>query len=121
MQEIVEKIEGGRGTYEGDKTPVQTFTERRGKTRDDTNETLKTVSKGEIVKEHRFVNHSKEYAKDSVHVNTAENRHGFLRAWLIKFRGVSKHYLRNYISLFELLFNSKEISIHHSVPDGLGG
>ena len=60
------------------------------------------------MKEHRFVNHSKEYAKDGVHVNTAENRHGFLRAWLRKFRGVSKHYLRNYISFFELLFNSKE-------------
>jgi len=29
----------------------------------------------EIVKEHRFANHSKEYAKDGVHVNTAENRH----------------------------------------------
>ena len=59
------------------------------------------------MKEHRFANHSKEYAKDGVHVNTAENRHGFLRAWLIKFRGVS-NYLRNYISFFELLFNSKK-------------
>ena len=42
-----------------------------------------------------------------------------LRAWLRKFGGVSN--LRNYISFFELLFNSKEISIHHSVLDGLGG
>jgi len=94
----------GRGTYEGDKSPVQTFTERRGKTRffvkrklsrDDTKKTLKTVAEGEIrvntdeysiyegideleiVKEHRFVNHSKEYAKDGVHVNTAENRHAW--------------------------------------------
>jgi len=138
----------GRGTYEGDKPPVQAFTERRGKTRffvkrnlsrDDTKKTLKTVSESEIrvntdeysiyesvielenVKEHGFVNHSKEYAKDGVHVNTAENRHGFLRAWLRKFIGVSKHYLRNYISFFELLFNSKKTSIHHSVPDGLRG
>jgi len=48
---------GGRGTYDGDKPPVQTFTERRRKTRffvkrnlsrDDTNETLKTFSEGEI-------------------------------------------------------------------------
>jgi len=46
--------------------------------------------------------------------------HGFLRAWLRKFGGVSKHYLRNYISFFELLFNSKETSIYRSVPDGLG-
>jgi len=46
-----------RGTYEGDKPPVQAFTERRGKTRffvkknlsrDDTKKTLKTVAEGEI-------------------------------------------------------------------------
>jgi len=112
VQEIGEKIEWetilkdlieigeirGRGTYEG-------------------------INELENVKEHRFVNHSEEYAKDDVHVNTAENRHGFLRAWLRKFRGVSKHYQRNYISFFELLFNSKKnwFRIHHSVPDGLGG
>ena len=35
-------------------------------------------------------------------------RHGFLRAWLRKIRGVSKHYLGKYISFFEPLFNSKE-------------
>ena len=83
------------------------FTEKSGKIRffakrnlskDDTKETLKTVSESEIgvdtdeysiyeginelenVKEHRFVNHSEEYANNDVHVN-----------------------------------------IHHSVPDGLGG
>jgi len=61
-------------------------------------------NRGEIVKEHRFVNHSKEYAKDGGHVNTAKQTR--LRAWLIKFRGVSNP--RNYISFFELLFNSKE-------------
>ena len=47
----------GRGTYDGDKPPVQTVTERRGKTRffvkrklsrDNTKNTLKTVSEGEI-------------------------------------------------------------------------
>ena len=43
-------------------------------------------------------------------------RHGFLRAWLRKFRGVSKHYLGKYISSKETWFR-----IHHSVPDGLGG
>jgi len=32
VQEIVEKIERGRGTYEGDKPPVQTF-ERENKRR----------------------------------------------------------------------------------------
>ena len=64
-------------------------------------------NRGEIVKEHGFVNHSKEYAKDGVHVNTAENRHGFLRAWLRKFRGVLKHYLRNYISFFYISYGIK--------------
>ena len=83
----------GGGTYEGDKPPVQTF-KRRGKTgffvkrnpsRADTKKMLKTVSEGEIrvdtdeylyggnrgenVKEHRFVNHSEEYAKGNMHVN----------------------------------------------------
>ncbi|MHC1567547.1 MAG: transposase [Candidatus Syntropharchaeia archaeon] len=66
------------------------FFVKRNLLRDDTKRTLKTVSEGEIrvntdeystyegideleiVKEHRFVNHSKEYAKDDVHVNTAE-------------------------------------------------
>jgi len=47
----------GRGTYDGDKPPVQTFTERRGETgffvkrnlsRADTKKTLKTVAEGEI-------------------------------------------------------------------------
>jgi len=45
----------GRGTYEGNKPPVQTFTERRRKTRffvkrkrDDTKKALKTVAEGEI-------------------------------------------------------------------------
>ncbi len=124
----------GRGTYDEDKPPVQTFTERRGKSRffvrknlskEDTKETLKTVSEGKIRVEtdeysiyegldelenveHRFVNHSEGYVKDGVHVNTAENRHGFLRTWLRKFRGVSKLYLGKYLSFFELLFNAKE-------------
>ena len=79
---------------------MQTFTERRGNKvlcqkepiKRDTKKTLKTVAEGEIrvntdeysiyegideleiVKEHRFVNHSKEYAKDGVHVNTASFR-----------------------------------------------
>lgn len=125
----------GRGTFDKDKPPVMTFTERRGKTRffvkknlskKDTNDTLKDISEGKIVvntdeysiygslselenvKEHRTVNHSECYAKDGVHVNTAENRHGFLRTWLRKFRGVSKHYLGKYVSFFELLFNAAE-------------
>ena len=62
------------------------MTSRMDPSRDDTKKMLKTVSEGEMkvntdeysirgrnrrenVKEHRFVNHLKEYAKDSVHVN----------------------------------------------------
>ena len=32
-------------------------------------------NRGENVKEYRFANHSKEYAKGDVYVNTVENRH----------------------------------------------
>ena len=41
-------------------------------------------------------------------------RHEFLKAWLRNFRGVSKHYLGEYIP-------SNRFRIHHFVPDGLGG
>lgn len=125
----------GRGTYEKDKPPVMTFTERRGKTRffvkknlskEETNNLLKSICEGKVVintdeysiyeglndlenvKEHKSVNHSKEYAKEGVHVNTAENRHGFLRTWLRKFRGISKHNIEKYLLFFELLINTKE-------------
>jgi len=56
-------------------------------------------------------------------VQETGERHGFPRAWLRKFRGVSKHYLDKYTSFFELLLNSKEtwFRIHHFVPDDLGG
>jgi len=43
------------------------------------------------VKEHRVVNHSLgEWAKGEAHVNGCENRNGFLRTFLRKYRGVSK-------------------------------
>ena len=45
----------GRGTYDGDKTPVQTFTEGRGKN--------KVLCQKEPIK------NSEEYAKDDMHVN----------------------------------------------------
>lgn len=111
-----------------------TFTERRGRTRffvkknlskKDTAETLEKISEGkitvntdeysiygdlddlEVVKEHKSVNHSEEYVKDGVHVNTTENRHSFLRSWIRTFRGVSKYYLDKYLAFFELVFNEK--------------
>ena len=40
------------------------------------------------------------------HTNTCENRHSFLRQWLAKFRGVSKHHLQKYLCLLALKPNS---------------
>lgn len=37
--------------------------------------------------------------------NTYENRHSFVRQWLGKFRGVSKHYLQGYLDFLALLLN----------------
>ena len=42
---------------------------------------------------HLAVTHSGTYMIGDAHVNTCENRHSFLRQWLAKFRGVSKHHL----------------------------
>jgi len=39
-------------------------------------------------------------------VNTCENRHSFLRQWLAKFRGVSKHHLQKYLNFLALKLNS---------------
>ena len=63
VQEIGEKIE--EGTILKDLIEIHKI---RGKG------TYEGIDELENVKEHRFVNHSKEYAKDDVHVNTAENR-----------------------------------------------
>ncbi len=68
--------------------------------KEDTNQPLKNISEGEIVvntddysiygdlnklenvKNHKIVNHPKAYTKDGIHVNTAENRNGFLKSRL---------------------------------------
>lgn len=69
---------------------------------------------------HRTVNHSgtpREWARDDdgdgvreVHVNTAEGVWTGLRNFLRVFRGVSKHYLGQYVALFQLRHNFKEVS-----------
>ena len=59
-----------RGTYQ--KT-LKTVSE--GEIKVDTDEYSIYGNRGENVKEHKFVNHSKEYAKGDVYVNTVENRH----------------------------------------------
>lgn len=65
---------------------------------------------GEIeeVKEHRVVNHEeREWARGKTHVNGCENRNGFLRAYLRRYRGVSKKYLQGYLDFLSLILNEK--------------
>ena len=64
------------------------------------------VSGIEEVLDHWFVNHSeKEWARGSAHVNGCENRTQFLKAYLRRYRGVSKNYLQDYVDLLSLLLN----------------
>ena len=55
---------------------------------------------------HLAVNHSETYVIGDAHVNTCENRHSFLRQWLAKFRGVSKHHLQGYLDFLALQLNA---------------
>jgi hypothetical protein len=62
----------------------------------------------EKVKEHRVVSHRQgEWARGEAHVNGCENRNGFLRAFLRKYRGVSKTYLQGYLDFLSLLLNER--------------
>jgi transposase-like protein len=45
---------------------------------------------------HLSVTHSDTSVIGDAHTTTCENRHSFLRQWLAKFRGVSKHHLQKY-------------------------
>jgi len=63
-----------KGTYQ-ETIRKRRLTVSEGEIRVDTDEYSIYGNRVENVKEHRFVNHSEEYAKDGVHVNTAENRH----------------------------------------------
>ena len=57
---------------------------------------------------HLAVNHSETYVIGDAHVNTCENRHGFVRQWLGKFRGVSKHHLQGCLDFLGLQLNATE-------------
>jgi len=43
---------------------------------------------------HLAINHDEHYVVGGAHTNSCENRHSFLRNWLRRFRGVSKHHLQ---------------------------
>lgn len=55
---------------------------------------------------HLAITHDDTYVIGDAHVNTCENRHSFLRQWLAKFRGVSKHHLQKYLNFLALKLNS---------------
>jgi transposase-like protein len=58
------------------------------------------VSGIEGVIDHWVVNHSgKEWTRGSVQVDGCENRNQFHKAYLRRYRGVSKNYLQDYVDL----------------------
>lgn len=63
------------------------------------------------------VNHSETYMIGDVHVNMFENRRDFLRQWLRKFRGISKHYLQGYLDFLCLQLKTAEELVQDVVGD----
>jgi hypothetical protein len=73
------------------------------------------------VQEHHVVNHgSHEWAKGDAHVNGCENRNGFIRSYLRRYRGVSKKYLQGYLDYLALLLNEREQWFTNFLSDGSG-
>ncbi len=74
---------------------------------------------------HATVNHTpgqREWARDDdgdgireVHDNTLEGLWAALRTFLRPFRGISKHYLHQYVAIFQWAYNLKE-----AIPDTPG-
>jgi transposase-like protein len=64
------------------------------------------IDEYEQIDAHLAVTHDDTYVIGDAHVNTCENRHSFLRQWLAKFRGVSKHHLQKYLNFLALKLNS---------------
>lgn len=72
----------------------------------------------ELNRSHATVNHTpgqREWARDDdgdgireVHDNTLEGLWAALRTCLRPFRGVSKHYLSQYVAVFQWAYNLKE-------------
>ncbi len=55
---------------------------------------------------HLAVNQSETYMIGDIHMNMCENRHGFVRQWLERFRDVSKHHLQRYLDFLDLQLNA---------------
>ncbi|MBP1912511.1 hypothetical protein J2747_001835 [Thermococcus stetteri] len=60
-----------------------------------------------VINSHERVNHSEREFARCEHVNSCENRHGFLRAYLRKYRGVSFRWLQAYLDFLALLLNNR--------------
>jgi transposase len=61
------------------------------------------------IQEHHIVTHSAyEWAHGDAHVNGCENRNGFIRSYLRRYRGVSKKYLQGYLDFLAFLLNEKD-------------
>jgi len=74
----------------------------------------------EEVLDHWVVNHSeKEWARGSAHVNGCENRNQFLKAYLRRYRGVSKKYLQGYLDFLALLLNEGDVWFDIILSDNL--
>jgi len=68
-------------------------------------------------KEHKVVNHGKrEWARGEAHVNGCENRNGFLRAFLRRYRGIS---MQGYLDFLSLLLNEKARWFNFLLSDNL--
>jgi hypothetical protein len=75
----------------------------------------------EEVLEHWVVNHGdKEWARGLAHVNGCENRNQFLKAYLRRYREVSKKYLQGYLDLLALLLNIGSNWFDVILSDNLG-
>jgi hypothetical protein len=74
------------------------------------------------IREHYVVNHGeREWARGDAHVNGCENRNGFLKGFLRRYRGVSKKYLQGYLDFLALSLNEKrrwfdQIILSDSLP-----
>jgi len=55
---------------------------------------------------HLAINHDEHYVVGDAHTNSCKNRHSFLRNWLQRFRGVSKHHLQGYLNFFGPTLNT---------------
>lgn len=75
----------------------------------------------EEVLEHWVVNHgNKEWARGLAHVNGCENRNQFLKAYLRRYRGVSKKHLQGYLDFLALLLNEGDDWFDLILSDNLG-